>query len=144
MKLQAVLLLAGLAAVSFAGDLVTKSGLTFKNYVLMGADPKGIKVFYNNGDEDRQVVLPVSEFPDEMKDTVNRIAKKIPEARRAAQEKRQQDREEKVSSSKQAKEMAAKQKKSATIAQKEQEEYKMYQQKILKKKSNIGNLRFKR
>lgn len=144
MKLQAVLLLTGIAAMSFAGDLVTQSGLVFKNYVLMGADPKGIKVFYNNGDEDRQVVLPVSEFPEEMKDTVNRIAKKIPEARKAALEKKQQDRSEKISSTKQAKEMAAKQKKSATIAQKEQEEYKLYQQKILKKKSNIGNLRFKR
>ncbi len=133
MKMQVVLLLAGIAAVSFASDLVTKSGKVYSNYVLMGADPKGIKVFYNNGDEDRQVILPVSEFPDEMKDTVNRIAKKIPEARKAAQEKTKQDRMDKATSTKQAKATAAKQKKSAAIVQKEQDEYKKLQAKMLQK-----------
>lgn len=131
-KTYAVLLLAGIAAMSFAGDLVTKSGMIYKNYVLMGADPKGIKVFYNNGVEDRQVILPVSEFPDEMKDTVNRIARKIPAARKAAQEKAQQDRAEKAEQTKQAKAAAAKQKKSAAIVQKEQDEQKKIQEKLQK------------
>ena len=131
-KIYAVLLLTGIAAMSFAGDLVTKSGMVYKNYVLMGADPKGIKVFYNNGAEDRQVILPVSEFPDEMKDTVNRIARKIPDARKAAQEKAQQDRDEKAEKTKQAKAAAARQKKSAAIVQKEQDEQKKMQEKLLK------------
>ncbi len=144
MKMRVVLLLVGIAAVSFAGDLVTKSGMVFRNYVLMGADAKGIKIFYNNGGEDRQAVLPVSEFPDDMKDTVNRIAKKIPDARKAAQEKTKQDRLDKATSTKQAKETAARQKKSATILQKEQDNYKKVQEKIQKKSSKSEKNPFKK
>ena len=102
-KMHVFLLLIGWTAVSFAGDLVTKSGLTFKNYVLMGADPKGIKVFYNNGEEDRQVILPVSEFPDELKETVNRIARNIPAAKKAALEKAKREKAEKAAQIKQNK-----------------------------------------
>lgn len=133
MKLKIVFLLAGLAAVSFAGDLVTKSGAVFQNYVLMGADPKGIKIFYNNGAEDRQAVIPVSEFPDDMKPIVNRIAKKIPEARKAAQEKAKQERQEKAAAVKQNKEAAAKQKKSAELVKKELDENEKLKKKILEK-----------
>lgn len=126
------LLLTGLAAVSFAGDLVTKSGLTFRNYVLMGADPKGIKVFYNNGAEDRQVILPVSEFPDEMKETVEKIAKNIPAARKAAMEKAKREKAEKAARIKQNKAAAVRQKKSDAILKKEQEENKKIQEKLKK------------
>ena len=65
------LLLAGLSVFSFAGDLVTKSGSVYQNYAIMGAAPDGIKVFYNNGNGDRVVVLPVSEFPEELSETVS-------------------------------------------------------------------------
>ena len=133
MKLKIIFLLAGLAAVSFAGDLVTKSGVVFKNYVLMGADPKGIKIFYNNGVEDRQAVIPVSEFPDDMKEVVSRIAKKIPEAKKAAQEKAKQDRLDKAAATKQNKAAAAKQKKSAELVKKEQEENAKLQKKLQEK-----------
>ena len=133
MKMRTALLLIGIAAVSFAGDLVTKSGKAYSNYVRMGADPKGIKVFYNNGAEDRQVILPGSEFPDDMKDTVNRIAKKIPEARKAAQEKTKQARQDKADEIKQNKAEATRLKKSAAIVKKEQDDYKKFQEKVQKK-----------
>jgi len=133
MRIKIALLLVGIAAVSFAGDLVTKSGMVYKNYVLMGADPKGIKIFYNNGDEDRQAVLPVSEFPDDMRDTVNRMAKKIPEARKAAQEQNRQNMKNKAAATKQAKAAAAKQKKSAAILKKEKDDYKKLQDKMKEK-----------
>jgi len=69
-----VLALIGIAAVSFAGDLTVKSGNTYKNYVIMGAAPAGIKVFYNNGDGDRQVILPVEEFPEELRETATSLS----------------------------------------------------------------------
>ena len=144
MKLKIVFLLAGLAAVSFAGDLVTKSGAVFQNYVLMGADPKGIKIFYNNGSGDRQAVIPVSEFPDDMKQVVNRLAKKIPEARKAAQEKAKQERADKAAATKQNKATAAKQKKSAELVKKEQEENAKLQKKIREKTPKSTGKTFKK
>ena len=142
MKLKIVFLLAGLAAVSFAGDLVTKSGVVFKNYVLMGADPKGIKIFYNNGEEDRQAVIPVAEFPDDMKEVVSRIAKKIPEARKAAQEKAKQDRLERAAAAKQNKDAAARRKKSADLLKKEQEENAKLQKKLQEKTPQVKDKTF--
>ena len=142
MKLKIVFLLAGLAAVSFAGDLVTNSGVVFKNYVLMGADPKGIKIFYNNGEEDRQAVIPVSEFPDDMKEVVSRIAKKIPEARKAAQEKAKQERLEKAAEVKQNKAVATRLKKSAAIVKKEQDENAKLQKKLQEKTPKVKEKTF--
>lgn len=68
------------AVVSFAKDLTTTSGKVYKNYAIMGAAPNGIRVFHDGG----VAILPVSEFPPELKETVDKIAKKIPVARKAA------------------------------------------------------------
>ena len=85
-KLFAALVLGGLAVFSFAGDLVIKSGKVYPNYVIMGAAPNGIRVFYNDGSGDRQVILPASEFPDELKETVNKLVRDIPAAKKKAME----------------------------------------------------------
>ena len=131
-KTYAVLLLAGITAMSFAGDLVTKSGITYKNYVLMGAAPQGIKVFYNNGNGDRQVILPVDQFPDELKETVNKFAKNIPAARKAALEQAKQEKAEKAALTKQTRAANARQKKSAALLQKELDENKKIQERLKK------------
>ena len=99
----------------------------------MGAAPTGIKVFYNNGDGDRQVILPVSEFPDELKEVVNKLAKNIPAAKKAAQAQEQQEKTEKAALKKQRLAAAARQKKSAELVKKEQEENKKLQEKIQKR-----------
>ena len=84
-KVFCAVVLAALAAVAFAGDLKIKSGNVYQNFVISGAAPNGIRVFYNNGDGDREVILPVSEFPEELSETGNRIARKIPEEQKKAQ-----------------------------------------------------------
>ena len=128
-----VLALIGIAAVSFAGDLTVKSGNTYKNYVIMGAAPAGIKVFYNNGDGDRQVILPVEEFPEELRETVNKLAKNIPAAKKAAQDQARQEKAELAAHKKQNRAAAARQKKSAALLKKEQDENKKLQEKIQKR-----------
>ena len=125
-----MLVLIGIAAISSAGDLIVKSGNTYKNYVIMGAAPTGIKVFYNNGDGDRQVILPVEEFPEELQPTVNKVAKNIPAARKAAQDQARQEKAELAAHKKQNRAAAARQKKSAALIKKEQEENKKLQEKI--------------
>ena len=137
------LLLAGLSVFSFAGDLVTKSGNVYQNYVIMGAAPTGIKVFYNNGTGDRQVILPVSEFPDELSETVNKFAKNIPAAKKAAQSQAQQEKAAKAAKAQQAKQAKERDKKAAEIIQKEQEEAKKTQEK-LKKTAKPASLSFKK
>lgn len=132
-KMFAVLVLAGLAVLSSAGDLVIKTGAVYKNYVIMGAAPNGIRVFYNNDGEDREVILPVNQFPDELKDTVSRFARKIPEEQRKARAEAQQAKTDKAKTSKQAKAAKARQKKSAALIKKEQEENKKIQEKLMKK-----------
>ena len=132
-KMLAMLMLAGLASLSSAGDLVIKEGTVYKNYVIMGAAPNGIRVFYNNDGEDREVILPVNQFPDELKDTVSRFARKIPEEQRKARAEAQQAKTDKAKTSKQAKAAKARQKKSAALLKKEQEENKKIQEKLMKK-----------
>lgn len=123
-----VFLLVFCAAVSFAGDLTTKSGKVYKNYALMGAAPKGIRVFHDGG----VAVLPVSEFPDEMKEIVDKIAKDIPAAKKAAAEKAKELRAKAAEKKKQAKAEAAKQKKSAAIIAAEEKAEKAKQEKLKK------------
>ena len=142
-KIFAMLMLAGLASLANAGDLVIKTGAVYKNYVIMGAAPKGIRVFYNNGDGDREVILPVNQFPDDLKDTVNRLARKIPEEQKKAQEEAQQAKAEKAKNTQRAKAAKARQKKSADLVKKEQEANKKLQADMLKK-SPKGKTSFKK
>ena len=142
-KMFAMLMLAGLASLANAGDLVIKTGAVYKNYVIMGAAPKGIRVFYNNGDGDREVILPVNQFPDDLKDTVNRLARKIPEEQKKAQEEAQQAKAEKAKNTQRAKAAKARQKKSADLVKKEQEANKKLQADMLKK-SPKGKTSFKK
>ena len=131
-KMCVALLLAGLSGLIFAGDLVIKSGQVFQNYVIMGAAPNGIRVFFNNGEGDREVILPVNQFPDELQDTVKKYARKTQEVRQAEQEQQRQEKAEKAENAKKAKEIAARNKKSAEIVKKEQEKNKQIQEKLLK------------
>ncbi|MBR4664800.1 MAG: hypothetical protein IKO93_13080 [Lentisphaeria bacterium] len=142
-KIFAMLMLAGLASLVNAGDLVIKTGAVYKNYVIMGAAPKGIRVFYNNGEGDREVILPVNQFPDELKDTVNRFARKIPEEQKKAQAEAQQARADKAKNTQRAKAAKARQKKSADLVKKEQEANKKLQEDMLKK-SPKGKMTFKK
>ena len=132
-KLFAVLVLAGLTFLSFAGDLVIKSGKVYQNYVIMGVAPNGIRVFYNNGDGDRQVILPPSEFPDEHKETVNRLVRNIPAARRQAMEDAKQARADKAASKKRALDEKKRLKKSDALLKKEMEQNKKIQEQLKKK-----------
>ena len=142
-KVFAMLMLAGLASLASAGDLVIKTGAVYRNYVIMGAAPKGIRVFYNNGEGDREVILPVNQFPDELKDTVNRLARKIPEEQKKAQAEAQQARADKAKNTQRAKAAKARQKKSADLLKKEQEANKKLQEDMLKK-SPKGKTSFKK
>jgi len=142
-KVFAMLMLAGLASLASAGALVIKTGAVYRNYVIMGAAPKGIRVFYNNGEGDREVILPVNQFPDELKDTVNRFARKIPEEQRKAQAEAQQDRADKAKNTQRAKAAKARQKKSADLVKKEQEANKKLQADMMKK-SPKGKATFKK
>ena len=132
-KVFAMLMLAGLASLASAGDLVIKTGAVYKNYVIMGAAPKGIRVFYNNGEGDREVILPVNQVPDELKDTVNRFARKIPEEQKKAQAEAQQARADKAKNTQRAKAAKARQKKSADLLKKEQEANKKLQEDMMRK-----------
>ena len=115
-KLLTALVLLGLTCMIQAGDLVTKSGKTYKNFALMGAAPNGIRVFHDDG----VVVLPPSEFPDEMKTEIAKIAKNIPAARKAEQQKAKERRARQAESSKRARAEKERQKKSAALLQQEQ------------------------
>ena len=132
-KVFVMLMLAGLASLASAGDLVIKTGAVYKDYVIMGAAPKGIRVFYNNGEGDREVILPVDQFPDELKDTVNRFARKIPEEQKKAQAEAQQAKADKAKNTQRAKAAKARQKKSAALVKKEQEANKKLQDEMMKK-----------
>ena len=143
-KIFAMLMLAGLASLANAGDLVIKTGAVYKNYVIMGAAPKGIRVFYNNGEGDREVILPVNQFPDELKDTVNRFARKIPEEQKKAQAEAQQAKAEKAKNTQRAKAAKARQKKSADLVKKEQEANKKLQEDMMKKSPKQAKNPFKK
>ena len=143
-KIFAMLMLAGLASLANAGDLVIKTGAVYKNYVIMGAAPKGIRVFYNNGEGDREVILPVNQFPDELKDTVNRLARKIPEEQKKAQAEAQQARADKAKNTQRAKAAKARQKKSADLVKKEQEANKKLQEDMMKKSPKQAKNPFKK
>ncbi len=132
-KVYAALLLAGLSGLIFAGDLVIKSGNIYQNYVIMGAAPTGIRVFYNNGSGDREVILPVKEFPDELQETVQKFARKTQEVKKEELEQAQAEKAEKAESAKRAKSTAERNKKSAEILKKEQENYKKTQDEMRKK-----------
>ena len=138
------LLLAGLSVFSFAGDLTTKSGTVYQNYVIMGAAPNGIKVYYNNGDGDREVVLPVSEFPEELSEIVNKFAKNIPAAKKAAQEQAKQAQAEKAARAQKAKKAKARDKKAAAIVQKEQEEARKTRERLMKNSKSSAAPSFKK
>ena len=142
-KMCVFLLLAGLSAFSYAGDLVTKSGNVYQNYVIMGAAPTGIKVIYNDGTGDRQVILPVSEFPEELSETVNKFAKDIPAAKKAAQAKDQKVKAARAAKAQRAKKAQERDKKAGEIILKEQEEVKKTQEK-LKKNAKPASLSFKK
>jgi len=131
-KMYAALLLAGLSGLISAGDLVIKSGQVFQNYVIMGAAPNGIRVFFNNGEGDREVILPVNQFPDELQETVKKFARKTQDAKKAEQEQKNQENAKKAASAKKAKETADRNKKSAEIVKKEQEKNKQIQEKLKK------------
>jgi len=142
-KVFAMLMLAGLASLANAGDLVIKTGAVYRNYVIMGAAPKGIRVFYNNGEGDREVILPVNQFPDELKDTVNRFARKIPEEQQKALAEARQAKADKAKNTQRAKAAKARQKKSADLVKKEQEANKKLQADMMKK-SPKGKASFKK
>ena len=142
-KMFVLLVLAGLVFSAHAGDLVIKTGAVYKNYVIMGAAPNGIRVFYNNGNEDREVILPVDQFPDELKDTVSRFARKIPEEQKKARAEAQQAKANKAKSAKRAQAAKAGQKKSADLLKKEQEQNKKLQADMLKKAPKQSKSPFK-
>jgi hypothetical protein len=143
-KMFAMLMLAGLASLANAGDLVIKTGAVYKDYVIMGAAPKGIRVFYNNGEGDREVILPVNQFPDELKDTVNRLARKIPEEQKKAQAEAQQVKADKAKNTQRAKAAKARQKKSADLLKKEQEANKKLQEDMMKRSPKQSKNPFKK
>lgn len=125
-KLHLTLVLLGLTCMIQAGDLTTKSGKVYKNFALMGAAPNGIRVFHDGG----VAVLPPSEFPDEMKTEVAKIAKNIPAARKAEQQKAKMRRARQAESSKRARAEKARQKKSAALLQQEQKKEKEKQNRL--------------
>ena len=134
-KVYVSLLLAGLSGLIFAGDLVIKSGNIYQNYVIMGAAPNGIRVFYNNGSGDREVILPVKEFPDELQETVQKFARKTQDAKNEELEQVKAEKAEKAETAKRAKTTAERNKKSAEILKKEQEKFKKTQDEMRKKAS---------
>ena len=136
-KLFAALVLGGLAVFSFAGDLVIKSGKVYPNYVIMGAAPNGIRVFYNDGTGDRQVILPASEFPEELKETVNKLVRDIPEAKRKAWEEAQEERAKKAASIKRSRDEKKRLKKSDDLVKKEQDKNKKIQDQLKKKAGKV-------
>ena len=141
-KLLAALVLGGLAVFSFAGDLVIKSGKVYPNYVIMGAAPNGIRVFYNDGTGDRQVILPASEFPDELKETVNKLVREIPAAKKKAWEEAQEEKAKKAASIKRVKAEKKGLQKSDAIVKKEQDKNKKIHDQ-LKKKAGKAKTTFK-
>ena len=136
-KLFAALVLGGLAVFSFAGDLVIKSGKVYPNYVIMGAAPNGIRVFYNDGTGDRQVILPASEFPDELKETVNKLVRDIPAAKKKAWEEAQEEKAKKAASMKRVKAEKKGLKKSDAIVKKEQDKNKKIHDQLKKKAGKV-------
>ena len=139
-KLFAALVLGGLAVFSFAGDLVIKSGKVYPNYVIMGAAPNGIRVFYNDGTGDRQVILPASEFPDELKETVNKLVRDIPAAKKKAWEEAQEERAKKAASIKRSRDEKNRLKKSDAIIKKEHDKNQKIQDQLKKKASKKKNI----
>ena len=139
-KLFAVIVLVGLAVFSFAGDLVIKSGKVYPNYVIMGAAPNGIRVFYNDGTGDRQVILPASEFPDELKETVNKLVRDIPAAKKKAWEEAQEERAKKAASIKRSRDEKNRLKKSDAIIKKEHDKNQKIQDQLKKKASKKKNI----
>ena len=131
-KTYVAMLLLGLSGMIFAGDLVIKSGQVFRNYVIMGAAPTGIRVFFNNGEGDREVILPVNQFPDELQETVRRFARKTQEAKQAEIEQQNQEKAEKAERLKRSKAAAERSKKVAELIKKQQEEDKKIQEKVTK------------
>ena len=142
-KLFAVIVLGGLSVFSFAGDLVIKSGKVYPNYVIMGAAPNGIRVFYNDGTGDRQVILPPKEFPDDLKETVEKLVRDIPAAKRKAMEDAQQAKAEKAASIKRVKDEKKRMKKSNEIIKKEIDKNQKIQEQ-LKKKTGTSKMTFKK
>ena len=132
-KMLSILILAGLACLSYAGDLTIKNGNVYKDYVIMGAAPNGIRVFYNNGTGDREVILPVEQFPDELKDKVNRLARKIPEEKRKAQAEANQARAAKARNAQLRRAEKARLNKAATILKKEQSQEQKIQADLIKR-----------
>lgn len=116
------------SVVGFAGDLKTTSGKVYKNYAIMGAAPTGIRVFHEGG----SVILPVSEFPPELKPVVEKIAKDIPAAKKAAAEKVKEQQALAAERKKEAIEEAARQKKSAEILAEDEKAEKEKQDKLMK------------
>lgn len=143
-KVFCAVVLTALTALAFAGDLKIKSGNVYQNFVISGAAPNGIRVFYNNGDGDREVILPVSEFPDELSETVNRIARKIPEERKKAQEEARQAKARKDRNAKRQKAQNAKQKKSGALVKKEQDDQQKIQESLMKKSGKGSKSPFKK
>jgi len=139
-KLFAVIVLGGLSVFSFAGDLVIKSGKVYPNYVIMGAAPNGIRVFYNDGTGDRQVILPASEFPDELKETVNKLVRDIPAAKKKAWEEAQEEKAKKAASVKRSRDEKNRLKKSDAIVKKEQDKNHKIQDQLKKKASKRKNV----
>ena len=131
-KTYAVMLLLGLAGMIFAGDLVIKNGQIFRNYSIMGAAPTGIRVFFNNGEGDREIILPVDQFPDELQETVKRFARKTQEAKQAELEQQKQEKAEKDKRAKRTKAAAERSKKVAELIKKQQEADKKLQEKVSK------------
>ena len=143
-KLFAVLMFGGLAVFSFAGDLVIKSGKVYQNYVIMGVAPNGIRVFYNNGAGDRQVILPPSEFPDEHKETVNRLVRSIPAAKRQTMENARQAQADKAAAKKRALDEKKRLKKSDALIKKEMEQNQKIQDQLKKKAGTQKTTLFKK
>ena len=129
MKKILVIFVMGVCAVaSLAGDLTTTSGKVYKNYAIMGAAPNGIRVFHEGG----SVILPVSEFPPELKSVVEKIAKYIPAAKKAAAERAKERQALAAERKKQALAEAARQKKSAALLAAEEKAEKEKQDKLKK------------
>ena len=99
----------------------------------MGAAPNGIRVFYNNGAGDRQVILPPEEFPDEHKETVNRLVRNIPAAKRQAMENAKQAQADKAAAKKRALDEKKRMQKSDALVKKELEQKKKIQEQLKKK-----------
>lgn len=125
---------AGLFLAVSAADLVTKSGKVLKDYALAGAAPNGIYVFHSKG----VAVVPVKEFPDSMKQTIARIAKDIPEARRKAAARQKSRNAARAAHIQKNKAEAARLKKSKAMVDKEMAEIKKRQAALNKKNKSKG------